>query len=104
MSVQESIKQQLTERFHPHHLEVCNDSDQHRVAPGSESHFSVVLVTDYFCEQPLLARHRAVNEVLAAALAGPVHALALHTYTIAEWHNTKKAPRPPECMGGQGDT
>lgn len=99
MSVQESIMQQLTERFQPDHLVVHNDSDQHRVPPGSESHFSVVLVTDQFKGRPLLERHRAVNDTLAVLLADHIHALSLHTYTVSEWHNLEVVPVPPECMG-----
>lgn len=99
--IKETIITKLTEAFQPAHLEVRNDSDRHNVPPGSESHFRVLLVSDHFAEQKLLARHRAVNGVLAQELAGPVHALALHTYTSAEWQRQQAPPEPPDCLGGQ---
>jgi BolA protein len=34
---------------------------------------------------PLLARHRLINQILTDELSGPVHALAVHTYTTNEW-------------------
>ena len=74
------------------HLEVINESGNHNVAPGSESHFKVVLVAAEFEGQRLLARHRRVNGVLADELADSVHALALHTYTESNGANDS-APR-----------
>jgi BolA protein len=35
-------------------------------------------------------------------LAGPVHALALHTYTPEEWDATGVSPASPDCRGGTG--
>jgi BolA protein len=81
---------------------VVNESGNHNVPPGSETHFKVVLVSDAFEGQRLLARHRAVNETLAEELAGGVHALALHTYTPGEWQDRfGDAPMSPPCLGGK---
>ena len=49
-----------------------------------------------------LERHRRVNAALADELAGPIHALALHTYTPEEWAETVAAPDSPDCRGGTG--
>ena len=84
------------------HLEVVNESNQHNVPPGSESHFKLVLVTDEFDGLALLARHRKVNALLADLLEGEVHALALHTYTPADWEKRfGGAPMSPPCLGGE---
>ena len=84
------------------HLEVVNESNQHNVPPGSESHFKLVLVTDEFDGLALLARHRKVNALLADLLEGEVHALALHTYTPADWEKRfGAAPMSPPCLGGE---
>ena len=99
MSMQQQIEAKLQQAFAPDHLEVRNESHMHRTEPGAESHFKVVLVSGIFAGQRLLARHRAVNEVLAAELAGPVHALALHTYTPEEWLAQGIAPKSPACAG-----
>jgi BolA family transcriptional regulator, general stress-responsive regulator len=99
MSVQHQIEQKLQQAFAPPHLEVLNESHMHRVEPGSESHFKVILVSSTFDGQRLLARHRSVNAVLASELAGVIHALALHTYTPAEWEQQGAAPRTPSCVG-----
>ncbi|MGL4351384.1 MAG: BolA family protein [Plesiomonas shigelloides] len=99
MSMQQLITDKLTAALSPSHLEVLNESHMHRVEPGSESHFKVVIVSEHFAGQRLLARHRQVNGILADELAGAIHALALHTYTESEWQARGNAPRTPSCVG-----
>ncbi|WP_421203359.1 BolA family protein [Aeromonas enteropelogenes] len=99
MTMQQHIEAKLTAALTPSLLEVINESHMHRVEPGSESHFKVVIVSPQFEGLRLLARHRLINEVLAPELAGPVHALALHTYTKSEWQQKGQAPRTPSCVG-----
>ncbi|HEY5647476.1 MAG TPA: BolA/IbaG family iron-sulfur metabolism protein [Pseudomonadales bacterium] len=102
MTTQDTINRKLADRFDPAHLEVVNESGGHNVPPGSETHFKVVLVSEAFVGQRLLARHRAVNEALSDQLAGTVHALAIHTYTPAEWRERfGAAPMSPPCLGGK---
>lgn len=98
------IAGKLGERFRPEHLEVVNESGGHNVPAGSQTHFRVVLVSEAFADQRPLARHRSVNETLAAELAGGVHALALHTYTPVEWRERFAGiPASPPCAGrGEG--
>ena len=101
MTMQTDIERKLTDALSPRHLEVINESRTHHVPPGSESHFKVVLVADAFEGERLIARHRRVNALLEEELAGGVHALALHTYTIAEWRaRFGEAPLSPPCRGG----
>ena len=101
MTVQQEIQQELARAFAPQLLEVVNESHQHSVPANSETHFKVVLVSERFAGQRKVARHQQVYAVLANQLAGPVHALALHTYTGAEWQARQQAaPTSPACHGG----
>lgn len=101
MSVQERIEQRLNDAFNPAHLEVINESGMHNVPPGSESHFKVMIVTDAFEGKALIARHRLINQTLSDELAGPIHALSLHTHTPAEWvERGGSVPVSPPCHGG----
>ena len=100
MSVEEDIIEKLTNTLHPEYLEVLNESHMHNVPPGSESHFKVTAVSKAFEGKMLVARHRLINKALAEELEGPVHALALHTMTPAEWSEKGAAPESPPCMGG----
>ncbi len=98
--VQGRIERELASAFAPEHLEVVNESGQHNVPRGSETHFRVTLVASAFEGQRLLERHRSVNRTLADEISGPVHALALHTYTPDEWAERRGAPASPPCYGG----
>ena len=101
MTVQSDIEAKLSNNLQPTHLEVINESSNHNVPPGSESHFKVVIVTDAFEGKMLVARHRMINEILADELQHKIHALALHTYTPAEWQDLSgNAPVSPPCLGG----
>jgi len=101
VTVQSTIEEKLAQALDPLHLEVINESAKHSVPPGSESHFKVVVVAAEFEGLRLLARHRRVNGVLADELANSIHALALHTYTSAEWRERfGEAPMSPPCLGG----
>lgn len=101
MNLQDQITEKLEQHFSPVHLEVINESHQHNVPAGSESHFKVTLVSEQFAGKPLLARHRLVNGVLAAELSGGIHALALHTLAPDQWFERAGAvPDSPPCLGG----
>jgi len=101
MVIQRTIERKLREAMHPEHLEVINESGQHSVPKGSETHFKVVLVSRDFCGKRAVARHRVVYQLLADELAAGVHALALHTYTPEEWAAAAgAAPDSPRCLGG----
>lgn len=101
MKVQNAIEEKLTASLAPVYLEVLNESSQHNVPPGSESHFKVTIVTEQFDGKMLVARHRVINQLLATELAGSIHALSMHTYTPTEWEEkNQQAPKSPPCLGG----
>jgi len=101
MNIQTDIERKLREAFDPVHLEVENESANHNVPPGSESHFKVTIASEAFAGERLVGRHRQVNAVLAEELAGRIHALALHTLTPDEWfERAGKVPDSPPCLGG----
>ncbi|AXF74917.1 transcriptional regulator BolA [Erwinia tracheiphila] len=98
--VREQIEAKLRTAFAPVHLDVQDESYRHNVPAGAESHFKVVIVSDSFSNQRFLMRHRAIYGVLTDELAGSVHALALHTYTLKEWEALQDTvPASPNCRG-----
>ena len=97
--MQAQIETKLTAALPLQHLEVVNESNNHNVPPGAESHFKVVLVSTAFEGVPRVQRHRAVNQALKDELAQSIHALAIHTYTEAEWRARHgQAPLSPPCQ------
>lgn len=101
MTVQEIIEKKIKEQINIEYLKVENESSMHAVPVNSETHFKVVLSSVQFIGMSLIARHRLINHILAEQIAGPVHALALHTYTPEQWQQKKNiSPLSSDCLGG----
>ena len=101
MKIQTAIEEKINASLMPTHLEVLNESGNHNVPPGSESHFKVTVVSDEFDGKMLIARHRIINKILAEELAGAIHALSIHSFTPAEWSEKNEQSRQsPPCLGG----
>ena len=83
MSVAETIRQKLTERFSPTRLVVVDESHRHAghagARPGGETHFAVTITSAGFAGLGRVARQRLVYDALKAELAGGLHALSLVT-------------------------
>jgi BolA family transcriptional regulator, general stress-responsive regulator len=83
MSVANTIRQKLTERFTPTRLDIEDQSHRHigheGARPGGETHFAVTIVSAAFTGQSRVMRQRLVYQTLAAELAAQVHALSLTT-------------------------
>jgi BolA protein len=88
MARRDLIMEKLTAAFGPESLAVVDESEQHAGhaghRPGGETHFRVYIVADAFRGKSRLERHRMINELLAAELAGGVHALAIHAAAPGE--------------------
>ncbi len=81
----------------PSHLDVLDESHMH--SRGLETHYKAVIASEAFEGKSQVRRHQAVYAAMGA-LMGEIHALALHTYTAAEWASQGAAPDSPRCMGG----
>jgi len=88
MSVADTIRRKLTERFAPIRFEIEDESHRHAghegARPGGETHFSVTIVSAAFTGQGRVARQRLVYQTLAEELATRVHALSLTTLAPEE--------------------
>jgi len=96
MSTKAAIERKLTETFHPLGLQVIDeshlhaghhhaDSEHHATFDGSgETHFRVRLISEAFSGMSRIARHRAINALLAEELAAGVHALAIEAAAPGE--------------------
>ena len=80
------------------HLEVINESHNHRGGTGQETHFKCVIVSPDFIGKRAVQRHQAVYALMMDEMEKGLHALALHTYTPTEWAELKKAPDSPACQ------
>ena len=88
MSVVDTIRTKLTDRFTPARLDIIDESHRHAghagARPEGETHFTVTIVSAGFTGLSRVARQRLVYQTLAEELATRVHALALTTLTPEE--------------------
>jgi BolA protein len=93
---EQHLTNKVTKAINPFHLEVINESHNHS-GPSDQSHFKLVIVSDYFNDLKLIDRHRFVNQLFKEEL-NSIHALAMHTYTQKEWlTKNNNYPNSPKC-------
>jgi stress-induced morphogen len=84
----------LTQHFAPTLLQVEDESARHAghagAAPGGQTHFNVLLVSDAFRGQTRVARSRSVHAALGPEFDTGLHALAL-TLRTPEEHSAASA-------------
>lgn len=102
MSRELRVRELLTERFRPVHLTLENESHAHSVAPGSETHFKLVMASAAFEGLGRLERQRAVLALLQGELASGLHALTMRLFSPGEWETAKAdfEMESPPCHGG----
>lgn len=87
---QTRIREKLTARFQPIHLEIKDDSAKHAGhaghSPLGETHFSVFIVSDSFDGLSPVARHKLVYESLSDELNERIHALSLKVKSSKEYN------------------
>lgn len=92
MSVHQTVKHTITnklrEAFAPESLDITDELHLHEGhaghRPGGETHFRVYIVSTAFKGKSRIERHRMINALLAAELAGSVHALAIKAQAPGE--------------------
>ena len=95
MTIQNSIHKMLTEAYNPLWLEIVNESDMHSGPKGRESHFKVLIVSDYFKDMKRIDRQKHIFQTLNDVMT-KIHALSLRVLTEAEVANSSEF-QSPDC-------
>ena len=94
--IEEKLKTGISTLF----LEVINESPNHNVPDGAESHFKVIVVSDEFENMRPVQRHQLIYKVLSEEMK-LIHAIAIHPFTKIEWdYNNQSSSDSPDCLGG----
>ena len=78
--IEERIRKELGE---VDHLEV-------RDLTGTKDHYEATVVSSAFAGKSRIEQHQLVYRALGELMAGPVHALALKTYTPDVWQKLRR--------------
>ena len=88
MDRRQHIEERLREALEARFVEVLDESHLHAGhagAAGGGGHFRSVVVSERFEGLSRVARQRLVYQALASEMQSEIHALALRTFTPAEW-------------------
>lgn len=100
-SRRDRIESKLREALAPEVLEIENESGNHNVPKGSETHFKVVVVSRAFDGLTRVARQQLVYGALADELKSGLHALTIVSKSPGEWAKDASVPASPPCLGGE---
>tara|TARA_B110000483_G_C18173844_1_gene534298 strand:+ start:1682 stop:1990 length:309 start_codon:yes stop_codon:yes gene_type:complete len=101
--IKDDIKVKLDSDLDPWFLDVINESPNHNVPEGAESHFKVIVVSSSFKDLRVVQRHQKIYSILDEEMK-KIHAIAIHPYTPEEWKDkTGEELESPKCLGGGHD-
>lgn len=95
--IEELVSQELT----PEYLKVEDESANHHVPEGAQTHFKLTVVSPRFTDLSRISRHRLLNQMLKKEFELGMHALSMHLFTPKEWEDrNKQVNQSPLCKGG----
>ena len=102
-SRQNRMEEILRTKYAPIKLEIINDSDKHSVAPGSETHFRIFLVSEKFKGKTKVQVHQEIYKLFLNEM-GNKHENKLHSLSIISKTPEEEFPNdglksdiPPKC-------
>ncbi|CAL4323515.1 DNA-binding transcriptional regulator BolA [Buchnera aphidicola (Chaitophorus populicola)] len=86
------IKKKIQKRIKLSYLKIYNMSFMHPKLNNKNSHFKIILVSQYFLKINILRRHQIIYNILSKELKKIIHGLEIFVYTEKEWiqKSTKK--------------
>ena len=98
--IKEKIEEKLKAQISSLYVEVINESPNHNVPDGAESHFKVIVVSNDFENMRPVQRHQLIYKALNEEMK-LIHAIAIHPFTKIEWEkNNQSSSDSPDCLGG----
>ena len=96
--MQTLLEEKLQEGLQPVLLKVINESPQHNVPEGGESHFRVLIVSSKFSGLSLIKRHQMVHNLITKQIKEKIHAFSQQTLTPEEFEERGGLlPPSPPC-------
>lgn len=90
------IEEHLRKVLNISYLDIIDESPNHGGYDGSISHVKLIVISDDFQNQKLLARHKTVYDALGD-LVSKIHAISLSLKTENEWAQSNDVKESPPC-------
>lgn len=100
------LSDKLNQELNPAYFYLEDESGQHSVPEGAESHFKLIVASDSFLGLSKVERHQKIYSLLSDEFKKGLHALSIRAYTLPEWEKEKNQLNfvSPECLGGSKKT
>lgn len=100
------IEKTLIDNFDPTKIEIINDSNNHSVKEGSETHFRIYIVSEKFKNKTKVQTHQEIYKLFINEMGdknlNKLHALSIFSYTPEEYEKNKSGLHEkisPVCTG-----
>lgn len=101
MSRKNRIEELVNQELAPVYLNVEDESGNHHVPEGAQTHFKLTVVSSRFTDLSKIARHRLLNQLLKEEFELGLHALSMHLFAPDEWERRGNTVlNSPACKGG----
>lgn len=101
MPRKDRIEKLLHREFSPLFLQVEDESKNHHVPQGAQTHFKIVMAAKTMTTLPRIDRHKLLNKLLKAEFDTGMHALSMHLYSPDEWLKyNQQVLSSPSCKDG----
>lgn len=99
MNRKQRIQRRLIAELEPLQLFIEDESQNHNVPEGSESHFKVIIVSEHFEDLKSVQRHQLIYKLLDLEFEQGLHALSLHCFSPTEWEDKSQGLMDsPPCL------
>ena len=95
--IQDTIKETLIKDFNPSVLKIVNESYMHSVPKNAETHFKLVIVSDFFMNITQVKRHLIIYKSLEDIMK-QIHALSIHSFDENEYSKNPIILDSPNCV------
>ena len=99
-NIQDTIKKTLIKDFNPSVLKIVNESYMHSVPRNAETHFKLVIVSDFFMNLSQVKRHKIVYKSLEDVIK-QIHALSIHSFDEKEYSKNPIILDSPNCVNNR---
>ena len=95
--IHNTIKEILIKDFNPSVLKIVNESYMHSVPKNAETHFKLVIVSDFFMNISQVKRHQIIYKSLEEIMK-QIHALSINSYDETEYSKNPIILDSPNCV------
>ena len=97
---QDTIKETEIKDFNPSVLKLVNESYMHSVPQDSETHFKLVIVSDFFMNISQVKRHQIIYKSLEEIMK-QIHALSINSFDETEYSKNPIILDSPNCINNK---